>query len=199
MIKINTQNNCVIDIDWSHNHSVYVRLRHQILRNCHLREIKKLYEAGETPCTARQIFIKKLRTDCSNEVDFHVKKADRSVVPRRRDFCYIYQQYCKERFGGKNSEMLEKLSAKLNDYQETNPNSSVDYQLYGGDNTLLIIAIVTPLMRRIHKYVRQSWELVFVDSTSNTAEERNLKVFLFCTSNVAGALPCGLLMKKNVR
>ncbi len=89
--------------------------------------------------------------------------------------------------------MLEKLSAKLNDYQEANPDSSVDYQLYGGDNTPLIIAIVTPLMRRIHKYVRQSGELVFVDSTSNT-EEHYLKVFLLCTANVAGALPCGLLI-----
>ena len=195
VIKINTQNNCVIDIDWSHNHSVCAleASNFKELSSESIGEIRKLYEAGETPCTARQIFIKKLRTDCSNELDFHVRKADRSVVPRRRDFCYIYQQYCKERFGGKDSEMLEKLSAKLNDYQETNPDSSVDYQLYGGDNTPLIIAIVTPLMRRIHKYVRQSGELVFVDSTSNT-EEHNLKVFLLCTANVAGALPCGLLI-----
>ena len=89
--------------------------------------------------------------------------------------------------------MFEKLSAKLNEYQEANPESSVDYQLYSSDTTPLIIAIVTPLMKRIHKNVQQSGELIFVDATSNT-EEHNLKVFLLCTANVSGTLPCGLII-----
>ena len=89
--------------------------------------------------------------------------------------------------------MKDKLSAKLDEYKGANQDASVEYQLYGGDNTPLIISIVTPLMKRIHKCVSQSGELMFVDSTSNT-EEHNLKVFLLCTANVAGALPYGLMM-----
>ena len=69
--------------------------------------------------------------------------------------------------------------------------ASVKYQLYGGDETPLIISIVTPLMKRVHKEIPQSGELIFVDATSNT-DEHNLKVFLLCTHNVSGALPCGL-------
>jgi hypothetical protein len=48
-------------------------------------------------------------------------------------------------------------------------------------------------MKRIHKHIEQSGELVFVDSTSNT-EAHNLNIFLLCTHSVAGALPCGLLI-----
>ena len=194
-VKIDAQNNCVIDIEWEHNHSLCTleSSNFKELSIASIEEIKKLYEAGETPSTARQIFLKKFRSSCSDDLDYHVKKADRSVVPRRRDFCYICQQYGKERFGGKNGEMLDKLSAKLDEFHEANPDASVEYQQYGGDNTPLIITIVTPLMKRIHKCVPQSGELIFVDSTSNT-EEHNLKVFLLCTANVAGALPCGLLI-----
>ena len=57
----------------------------------------------------------------------------------------------------------------------------------------LIISVVTPLMKRVHKEVPQCGELVFVDATSNT-DEHNLKVFLLCTHNVSGALPCGLVI-----
>ena len=65
--------------------------------------------------------------------------------------------------------------------------------MYGGDGIPLIISVVTPLMKRVHKEVSQSGELVFVDATSNT-DEHNLKVFLLCTHNVSGALPCGLVI-----
>ena len=46
--------------------------------------------------------------------------------------------------------------------------ASVKYQLYGGDETPLIVSIVTPLMKQVHKEVPQSGELIFVNATSNT-------------------------------
>ena len=70
--------------------------------------------------------------------------------------------------------MIDKLSAKLDKLKEENQDASVEYQLYGGDNTPLIISIVTLLMKCIHKCVLQSGDLMFVDSTSNI-EEHNLK------------------------
>ena len=53
-------------------------------------------------------------------------------------------------------------------------------------------------MKRVHKEIAQSGELVFVDLTSNT-EEHNLKVFKLCTHSVAGALPCGILITSDER
>lgn len=89
--------------------------------------------------------------------------------------------------------MFEKLEEKLQDYKKSHPGATVNHQLYEGDETPLIIAIVSPLMKRVHKEIPQCGELVFIDSTSNT-EEHNLKVFMMCTQSVAGALPCGILI-----
>ena len=46
--------------------------------------------------------------------------------------------------------------------------ASVKYQLYGGDETPLIVSIVTPLMKRMHKEVPQSSELVDAPQTQRT-------------------------------
>ena len=75
--------------------------------------------------------------------------------------------------------MFEELVEKLCQYKQTNPEATIDYQLYASDNSPLIVSLVTPLMKRVHKVVEQSRELVFVDSTSNT-EEHNLKMCLLC-------------------
>ena len=63
----------------------------------------------------------------------------------------------------------------------------------GGGSVPLLGSIISPLMKRVHKYVKQSSELVFINATLNT-EEHNLKVFFLCTNSVAGALPCGILI-----
>ena len=70
--------------------------------------------------------------------------------------------------------------------------------MYKGVQRLLIIAIVTPLMKRRHKEVTQSGKLVFIDATSNT-EEHNLKVFIMCTHSIAGALPLSILITSDER
>ena len=89
--------------------------------------------------------------------------------------------------------MFEKLEEKLQDYKKSHPGATVNHQLQEGDETPLIIAIVSPLMKRVHKEIPQCEELVFIDSTSNT-EEHSLKAFMMCTQSVAGALQCGILI-----
>ena len=80
--------------------------------------------------------------------------------------------------------MFVKLAEKLSEYTQANPEAAVNYQVYAGDNVPLIVAIVTPLMKRVHSKIEQAAELVFVDATSNT-EAHNLKIFLMCTHSVA--------------
>ena len=62
------------------------------------------HEDGNTPSMARQVFLKDLQKSCNDEITYHVMKADRSVTPRRRDFNYLYSQFTKEQFGGKNGD-----------------------------------------------------------------------------------------------
>ena len=51
-------------------------------------------------------------------------------------------------------------------------------------------------MHRIHEHVVESGEMIFVDSSSNM-EEYNLRVFLFVTHSVVGALPLGVVICSN--
>ena len=88
---------------------------------------------------------------------------------------------------------MRNLKKNFKTYKKSHPDATVNHQLYEGDETPLIIAIVSPLRKRVHKEIPQCGELVFIDSTSNT-EEHNLKVFMMCTHSVAGALPCGMLI-----
>ena len=46
-------------------------------------------------------------------------------------------------------------------------------------------AVVTPLMYRVHQYVKHLGKLSFLDSMSNL-EEHNLRFFVICTHSVAG-------------
>lgn len=195
IVKIDVKGQCYVDVEWEHNHSVDTleASNFRDLSSECVEKVNKLYESGHTPSTARQQHLKELRATCSDELTYHKKKADRSVTPRKRDFNHLYSKFGEEKFGGKGPLMFEKLEEKLQDYKKSHPGATINHQLYEGDETPLIIAIVSPLMKRVHKEIPQCGELVFVDSTSN-AEEHNLKVFMMCTQSVAGALPCGILI-----
>lgn len=75
-------------------------------------------------------------------LEYRIKKENRLATPAR-DFCHIFEQHGKEKFVGKNNQILpEKLVANLHEYHGANPNASVDYQLYGNDAPV-VIAIAT--------------------------------------------------------
>ena len=97
----------MIDIEFEHNHSLEnleATNFCDISSDC-VDKIYKLYERGHTPSTARQ-YLKEIREACTNDLEFHKKKVDRSVVPRRRDFNYLYTQFGNERFGGRGVMMF---------------------------------------------------------------------------------------------
>ena len=43
-----------------------------------------------------------MQSNSEDEPNFHLKKADQSTRPRRRDFNLLYIKYCHVEFGGKN-------------------------------------------------------------------------------------------------
>ena len=56
-----------------------------------------------------------------------------------------------------------------------------------------MLAICTPLMSRVHKYIQQSKELVFIDASSSF-EDFNNPLFVISTSSAAGGLPLGVVV-----
>ncbi|XP_078702577.1 uncharacterized protein LOC144928219 [Branchiostoma floridae x Branchiostoma belcheri] len=195
VLKISRDNVTTITIHCDHNHSIgsLEASNFKDLSKETVEKVFKLFESGLTASTARQQFLKDLRDDCEDDLTFHQRKADRSIMPRKRDFSHLYEQFGKENYGGKDSQMFNKLVERLESYKDQNPEATTEYQMYEGESKPLIVALVTPLMKRVHKEVPQSGELVFIDATSNT-EEHNLKVFMMCTHHVAGALPLGILI-----
>ncbi|XP_066917456.1 uncharacterized protein [Clytia hemisphaerica] len=187
---------------YEHNHPVnslealsFKRISEEILI-----EVLNLFEKGNTPSQAYQEFLRTLKLHCEDQIKFHLSKADRSKCPRRRDFNSLYIKFCKEKFGGKNgADMFEKLEERINQFEENMDGIKVAYQLYNEDeNSALILAILTPLMIRVHRMVRESSEIVFIDSTSNL-DEHNLRFFLLVTHSVAGALPLGIIITSDER
>ena len=93
---------------------------------------------------------------------FHLRKADRSISPRRRDFNVLYRKYCDEHFGARNGvEMFEKLEEKILSFKENIKDVKIKYQMYDKEErSSLIIAILTPLMERVHTMVRLTFNFI---------------------------------------
>ena len=56
-----------------------------------------------------------------------------------------------------------------------------------------ILAICTPLMKRVHENVRQSAEMAFCDSTASL-DRHNTSMFILSTAHPAGGLPLGIVL-----
>ncbi|XP_041463997.1 uncharacterized protein LOC121415020 isoform X2 [Lytechinus variegatus] len=57
----------------------------------------------------------------------------------------------------------------------------------------VVMAICTPLMKRVHEEVKHASELVFIDASSNM-DRYGCSVFLLLTHSCAGGLPLGVLI-----
>ena len=114
-------------------------------------EIEALFSSGLTPSQVYNEFLKNSQRNSEDELNFHLKKADRSKCPRKRDFNLLYIKYCHEKFGGRNgAEMFDKLEERINEFMESNEGAKISYQLYNKVRiSALILAIVTALMQKI--------------------------------------------------
>ena len=149
--------NCNVFIEHNHNHAVssLEARSFRMLSDEIKMEIETLFSSGFTPSQAYNEFLKNLQSNSDNELQFHLNKADRSKCPRRRDFNSLYIKYCHQIFGGRNGvEMFDKLEERIRYFLECNEGAKISYQLYNKEeDTALILAIVTPLMNRVHSKV----------------------------------------------
>ena len=104
-------------------------------------------------------YLREIKMTCKDDLDYHMKIADRSVCPRRPDFNRLWSAYCKERYGAKNGpEMFETLHEKVDHYKKCNLESRITMQRYvesenPEDKQPFILTILTPLMKRVHNMV----------------------------------------------
>ena len=108
---------------------------------------------------AYQQFLKDLKLSCQTELEYLLKKADRSVCPRRPDYNRLFQAYCREKYGDRNgSAMFEQLSEVIREYQLEKPDLAIAFQAYeesGEAVTPFILVMITDLMKRVHQMVSE--------------------------------------------
>ena len=142
---------CNIFVEHCHNHTANFLevLSFKMLSAEIQMEIEVLFSFGLTPSQDYNEFLKNLQGNSENELNFHLKKADRFKCSRRMDFNSLYIKYCHEKFGGRNgAKMFDKLEERINECMESNKVGRVSCQLYNIDQkSSLIQVIVTSLMQ----------------------------------------------------
>ncbi|XP_011609921.2 uncharacterized protein isoform X2 [Takifugu rubripes] len=152
-----------------------------------IEKLKKLFESGHTPSSA----LKELKHNLQvQEKDNYVNAAaDRSVCPDL-PFCYrlYYKLFKKAYNAAAGEEVSRELERTLIDYNKEQ--GDVCAGMCKTSDNQLVIALCTPLMKRVHARVRESAEVMFVDSPGNCSR-LNHHLFLLLTHSSVGTLPLG--------
>ena len=82
------------------------------------------------------------------------------------------------------------MMAALHKFADAHPDLTIRTE---ADEAHYCIALVTPFMRRVHKEVKESGEVVFVDATASVDRTGSVVLPLVCASP-AGALPLGVVI-----
>jgi hypothetical protein len=103
----------------------------------------------------------------------------------------LYQKIFEQSYGAATGEkMLQDVEKAIQDYNREQVMECGKMETINGK---VVIALCTPLMRRVHIHHQCSGELVFVDA-SGGMDRYDCRVFLILTHSSAGGLPLGCLI-----
>ena len=102
-----------------------------------------------------------------------------------------YKTFQKEYGEPKGEQLVKRLQTKLEEYNNTTGCRSGGLRQVGEKD--LAVAIVAPLMRRVHVLIKHSGELSFIEASGNMGRH-GCRVFLILTHSCAGDLPLGVLI-----
>jgi len=118
----------------------------------------------------------------------------------------LYYQLFRKAYGASHGTMeIEDLQRQVDSVNEelrarptTDPyhTSQERFLAIDADGDDVIVTICSPLMKRVHRYIQHSAEIVFMDAGGNM-DRHNMRVFLLMTFCAAGGLPLGVLITTN--
>ena len=146
------------------------------------------------------------------EGELELARADRSINPQYGDVFYLYRKWRIKKHGERNGDaMFGKLEAVIKEYNTQygpeggkaflkrfearfdGKSQEWDDKPGEGVDTLLVLAICTPLMARAHVLLQQAGELVHCDSTASL-DWCNCPTFIMGTVCSAGGIPVGVVI-----
>ncbi|KAL4089320.1 hypothetical protein QTP88_024374 [Uroleucon formosanum] len=117
--------------------------------------------------------------------------ADGSKCPTRK-WCYdLYYKIFKQQYRAPTGEEMVICLKKC--IQQYNYMNKMECAMLKEDSGSLILAICSPLMKRVLIDLRTSHEIMFMDSSGNM-DRNNSRVFLLLVPSVAGALSVGIIV-----
>lgn len=153
-------------------------------------QILKLFEEGKSPSKALLALKKQLYVDkCSN---YYVCAGDRGELPDPEWVYYQYYKTFKKHFGSSHGDaMMISLNDAVDEYNRDCNHECSSMEILDDGN--FIIAILSPLMRRISEGFDESGEVLFIDSSGNV-DRYGCKVFFIYTNSCAGGMLVGSLI-----
>ncbi|XP_073416022.1 uncharacterized protein [Dendrobates tinctorius] len=190
--KLLSTHPCVICINHEHNHAICAADALRFRRpSPEVEEVFRiLFAKGHSPSTALQSYKFDLQEQGGDQA-FPIL-SDRSKCP---DIHWCYQRYystCQRKYGPPaRLEMISSLKKLIDTCNNSCGSACAKMELE--EDKDLVIAICSPLMKRVHKYLPASGEIAFMDS-SGSMDGHNCQIFLLLAPSVAGALPLAVLV-----
>ncbi|XP_076050088.1 uncharacterized protein LOC143030765 [Oratosquilla oratoria] len=182
----------VVKLKCTHNHPIRAAdaLKHRDVSEEVKQKFLDLFSKGYTPSKALELHKYDLQLEHGDNYIFVC--ADRAITPDLQ-YCYrlYYQAFKKEYVKATGEFVMKELEKKIE--EGTLGENRIKLALVGPEKKQAALAIVTPLMQRVHKLIKHSGELVFIYASGNM-DRQGCRVFLLLTHSCAGGLPLGVLI-----
>ena len=183
-----------LEIDFCHNHAINRAefLKFRTVSDSTKRKYTQLFESGFSPSGAHSEVKREMKSQSS---DWPKLFADRSIVPSIFWVYYWHRNWLESRLGSKDGiTVFEKAEEMVRNYNQKckadYPDEKVDYyakisQTPQGET---VVTVVNPFMRRVHRTIPQSGDIVMCDATSNL-DRTEIKLIHMIIPSVIGGLP----------
>ena len=184
------ENVCHVELWWTHNHSIdcfHLKSFSQILPAT-TETFNDYFASGMSAAEAFHHHEALLMSDLSTMTLL----ADRRYCPSATDARRMFEKWRKETKGAPDGvDMFEELEDVVKDYNERHSKEGGKcfiqrYERTARTEKPLILAIVTPLMAKVHS-LPQAGEMVFLDASASI-DRHNNPVYFLCTHHPSGAL-----------
>ncbi|XP_072168858.1 uncharacterized protein [Diadema setosum] len=184
----------IVTLNYAHNHplSCADALRRNDVSEATEEKLRSLFEHGHTPRSALDLLKYDLQEEHGD--NYIYASADRSICPDVQ-FCYrLYAKIFRKRYGAASGdEMYVELERKVHEFNEEQGQLCAKIEVTPESQT--IVAICTPLMKRVHENIKNSGEMIFVDSSGNCdRHDSRIFVVIVLTHSCAGDLPLGMII-----
>ena len=182
---------CHVQLWWTHNHSIdcfHIQSFGQILPAT-METFNDYFKSGMSAAEAFHHHESSLMNDPSTMTLL----ADRRYCPSATDVRRMFEKWRRQTKGAPDGiDMFQELEDAVKDYNKRHSMEGGGCFIQRYENATctekpLILAVVTPLMARVHA-LPQAGEMVFLDASASI-DRHNNPVYFLCTHHPAGALP----------